>query len=125
MSQPVKLETMCGGGLIEAVEIGLMDVLANIIDPNTDATKPRELVVSIKFKPNEHRNLADVRIETKTKLVSANALTTNIIIDKDKHGIPKAAELSGSENPDQHLFPPLADHEFSNSQFKVVNGGKQ
>ena len=125
MSKPVKLETLCGGGLIEAVEIGLMEVLGNIIDPNTDATKPRELIISLKLKPNEHRSLADVRIETKTKLVPANALFTAIFIDKDKHGIPKAAELGGSENPEQHLLPPLADHESSNSQFKIVNGGKQ
>lgn len=105
MSIPLKIETLCGGGLLEALQHEMQNVLANCADPNTEAKKMREVRMVIKIKPNEQRNMADVFVQTSSKLVPAAPLESSIIIDKDNTGAPVAAELWVGENPMQAELP--------------------
>lgn len=105
MSQPLKLETLNGGGVMEAIEIGIQQIMDNIADPNTEPKKVRRLVVELKFKPNEHRNLADVECKVDAKTVPQAPQVVSILIDKDRSGKAVGAELYTGENPGQHRLP--------------------
>jgi hypothetical protein len=104
MSIPLKLETLNGGGVIEAIEVGVQSVLDNIADPNTDAKKPREVNIKLKFKPNEQRNMGEVEATITTKLQPQAAQVVSIIIDQDTKGKAHAAEAFAGQMPDQHEF---------------------
>lgn len=104
MSIPLTMETLCGGGAVEAFHFEVQRALDNIADPNTEAKKLREVTLKIKIKPNEARNMAEIMVQTSSKLVPAAPLETSIIIDKDGNKTV-AAELYGGENPGQMTLP--------------------
>lgn len=104
MSIPLSIGTLCCGGAIEALEHELQTVLDNIMDPNTDPKKVREVKLIVKIKPNEHRNMADVTVQASSKIIPAQPLTSALLIDKkDKHAI--ASEVFPGENPGQAALP--------------------
>lgn len=105
MSIPLKLETLNGGGVLEAIEVAVQQVLDNIADPNTDAKKAREVNVKIKFKPNEQRNMGEVEATVSCKLQPQAAQVVSIIIDQDAKGKAHAAEANPGIHPDQHELP--------------------
>lgn len=101
----INFDTLAGGALKERLNTELEKVLENIADPNTKDTKTRKLNISISFKPNEERDLAEVSIEAKTVLAPAAPSKTKIIIDRDlesgkvvaaefKNQIPGQVEIS-------------------------------
>lgn len=87
------IANLARGALVEQFETELEKVLDNIIDPNTDPKKARKIQITLEIKPNEKRNMADVKFQTKSNLVPVNTVSTAIIIDKDKDGNVAAAEL--------------------------------
>ncbi|MFB5189041.1 replication terminator protein [Alicyclobacillus fastidiosus] len=89
----MNLAEMAGGGLAERVDLEVKKVLANIMDPNTDAKKARKLVVTFNFKADENRDIADVSIETKTTLAPAKGLITKIAMGVSGTGETVAQEL--------------------------------
>lgn len=105
MSIPLKIETLAGGAVVEALEHEIQNMLNNIADPNTEAKKPREVRLVIKVKPNEHRNMADVLVQTSSKLVPAAPLETSILIDRGHTGEAVAAEMWAGEVPGQAQLP--------------------
>lgn len=105
MSIPLQMDTLCGGAVIEALHHEVQNVLTNIADPNTEAKKVREVRLVIKVRPNEHRNMADVSVQTSSKLIPAAPLETSIIIDKDATGKAVAGEMWAGEQPGQAQLP--------------------
>lgn len=87
------IANLAKGALVEQFEAELEKVLGNIIDPNTDPKKARKITMTLEIKPNDKRNMADVKFQTKSALVPANTVSTAIIIDKDSQGNVAAAEL--------------------------------
>lgn len=116
MSIPLKLETLCGGGVIEALHHEVQNVLDNVADPNTEAEKVREVRLVLKVKPNKHRNMAAVTIQASSKLIAAAPLTADIMIDKDGNRIV-AAELYDGESPGQGTLPGVEEHAHNVSKF--------
>lgn len=114
MSIPLKVETLCGGGVVEALEYEVARMLDNIADVNTPAKKAREVRLVIKVKPNDQRNMAEVLVQTSSKLVPASPLETSILIDKDKKGKAVGAELWTGETPGQATLPDLDMHKIKN-----------
>lgn len=114
MSRPFKLETLNDGGVMEAIEHGLQQIMDNIADPNTEAKKVRKLVVEVKFKPNEHRNLADVECKVDARTVPQAPQVVSILIDKDRSGKAVAAELHTGENPGQERLPGVDSEKVKN-----------
>lgn len=88
------IANMARGALVEQFDAEFEKVLDNIVDPNTDPKKARKIQITIEIKPNEKRNMADIKFQTKSNLVPANTVSTAIIIDRDKDGNVAAAELS-------------------------------
>ncbi|MGE5631600.1 MAG: hypothetical protein ACM3TR_10960 [Caulobacteraceae bacterium] len=81
------------GALVEQFEVELEKVLDNIVDPNTDPKKVRKIQINMEFKPNEKRNMAEIKCQTKSNLVPANTVETAITIGKGTDGTIAAAEL--------------------------------
>lgn len=93
MKQIIDLNTFASGALSEKVNIEIQKALDNIADPNTDHKKARKVNVSITLKANEKRNLANVVIDTKSTLVPAVGVETELIIDYTQDGQVTGAEL--------------------------------
>jgi predicted KAP-like P-loop ATPase len=87
------ISNLAKGALVEQFEGELEKVLDNIVDPNTAAMKVRKITITLEIKPNEHRNMADIKFHTKSSLIPANAVSTAILINKDTSGNVEAAEL--------------------------------
>lgn len=93
MKQIIDLNSFASGALAEKVNIELQKALDNIADPNTDHKKARKVTVSITLKANEKRNLANVIVDTKSTLVPAVGVETELIIDYTTDGQVTGAEL--------------------------------
>ncbi|MFJ7971291.1 replication terminator protein [Psychrobacillus sp. NPDC096389] len=93
MKQIIDLNSFASGALAEKVNIELQKALDNIADPNTDHKKARKVAVTITLKANEKRNLANVIIDTKSTLVPAVGVETELIIDYTADGSVTGAEL--------------------------------
>ena len=93
MNKIIDLNTFASGALAEKVNIELQKALDNIADPNTDHKKARKVTVSITLKANEKRNLANVVVDTKSTLVPAVGVETELIIDYTGDGKVTGAEL--------------------------------
>jgi hypothetical protein len=87
------ISNLAKGALVEQFEGELEKVLDNIVDPNTAAMKVRKITITVEIKPNDKRNMADIKFHTKSNLIPANAVSTAILIDKDSQGNVAAAEL--------------------------------
>lgn len=66
------VESLYGGGAVERFHGELEKAIANIVDPNTPAKKPRKVKLEMIIKPNEHRNMAEVLVTTSCSLQSPN-----------------------------------------------------
>ncbi|MGE7977331.1 replication terminator protein [Psychrobacillus sp. NPDC093200] len=128
MNKIIDLNTFASGALAEKVNIELQKALDNIADPNTDHKKARKVTVSITLKANEKRNLANVVVDTKSTLVPAVGVETEILIDyapdgqvtgaELKSGIPGQSFISNDGEILDHLGQPLPAEEPTNK--KVV-----
>lgn len=90
-----------GGGVVEekfAEE--LQKVLNNIVDVNTEVRAMREIIIKIKFKPDEERNSSAVTVSTSCKLAGDKAYDTRTFIGKRADGTGEAHE----HNPKQMQF---------------------
>jgi len=97
----ISLETFAGGSLAEQLNAELQNIVDNIADPNTDATKARKLTLTITLKPTSKRSTAQVQIQTKAALAPVTPSETTIMIDRDlTTGKIMAAEI-GNQVPGQ------------------------
>jgi len=69
MPDQISLINLGGGAAVEKFQIELNQVLANIMDVNTDEGK-REIVLKVEFKPSRDRDACDIRIHCKSKLAA-------------------------------------------------------
>lgn len=99
------LKQMAEGGVNEKLERAFREVIENILDPNTDQSKKREIELKIGIKPSSDLKQAEVSVQVKTKLVPENSVPTTILIGKDAKGAIHVNELlSGVEG--QTFFDP-------------------
>lgn len=107
MSNPISLDTLDRGGVVELFGTCLNDVLANIQDPNTKPEAVREITLSVKFKPGKERNYTAMTYAAKTKLAPQQPVEIPIFVDKDSATKkPRGVELNApDENPAQHRIP--------------------
>lgn len=91
--QKISLDKFANGALNERANSAISEVLANIADRNTDATKKRTVTITLAFTADDSRDLAMVDIEAKAKLVPATSVGTKVIIDFDTEGQVIGQEL--------------------------------
>lgn len=76
------LNKFAAGAVAEQLEAATEKVFANIVDPNTEAKKPRKLVLEIVFKPSESdRSDVEVSATVKTTLQPRRAISSRMIVE--------------------------------------------
>lgn len=83
MKTELKLSELAHGAVQEKFEREMVKVLANIGDPNTEPTKPREVNIKLKITPDEYREFSDVVCTVSSKLVPDSDLGMKFIIGRD------------------------------------------
>lgn len=88
------LDKLLNGALAERFKGAMEDVIANIIDPNTEADKMRKINFTVSIKPNDNRDIASFKIDAKTTLTPPKALETTIMFGADEDGVIVAREYN-------------------------------
>jgi hypothetical protein len=88
----IGLETLARGALNEQFEIALKEIIANIVDPNTDWKAERRIELKLKFTPTEDRDFASVSCDVKTVHGPMKSIRSAIFVGVE-HGIPVANEV--------------------------------
>lgn len=109
----VSLETLKAGGAVQLFNEELEKVLANIMDPNTEAQAVRSIKLEVKIKPDKDRSGGSVEIIPSSKLAPAVALATRMFFGK-KGG----KFLAFEHNPEELQFP------FMREDVTSIKGGK-
>lgn len=102
MSYETKIETLRGGAALEMVNNALAEVWENILDPNTESTTKRSVVMKLEFKPSADRSSSPVSIKVEKKLAPQAAVSAHVNIGTDHDGIATASEYM---NPNQNELP--------------------
>lgn len=73
----VSLDTIAGGVAGERFQDALSEILENCIDPNTEHSAAREIILKFRFVPaKEDRGKIACVLDCKTKLASPNQVAT-------------------------------------------------
>jgi len=96
--EPLSLETLAGGACVERFNDALLSVLENLADPNT-GTKTREVILKVKFKPDEEKSFVQIIIECTPKLAPASSIASNAYLGKDISGKAIAHEIKRAQLP--------------------------
>ena len=88
MDQPttINIGNVSDGALIEAFDLKLKEVLANIADVNTPATAKREITLRLILKPKEDRVQINTKFHCTAKLAPIVEVESRIFVGKDKDG---------------------------------------
>lgn len=111
----LSVDSLAGGGLIERITDEISKAIANCLDPNTEAKKPRTVSMVMRITPNKERDMADVSCIVSSKLQPAEALETTLFIGAD----PRTGEIAVNEKPTdtmkQEFLPGVDDsqHDYS------------
>ena len=100
----ISILEMAKGALGEEVSSKLGDIAANLMDPNTDHKKVRELSIKIKFTTNEAREIATVEAVTSIKLQPSKPVITQLAFGPDGNGELVAVELTRQVPGQQNVF---------------------
>lgn len=92
MSAIDNLDQIMNGAVTERYEAAMKQVIENILDINTQATKERKITLTISVKPNEKRDVAEFKVETRTTLVPRMPVTTTLMFGADDNGTIVARE---------------------------------
>lgn len=69
-----------GGAIVEKVNCEVEKVLRNILDPNTDGKKKRQIKVTIDFIPTEDRESVTVKSTVSSTLAPLNPVDSVLIV---------------------------------------------
>lgn len=82
--QGVTLDTIGGGALSELFATELARVLTNIADPNTDEKTKRSISITVTFKPNRDRDVAEVDLTCSSKLAGIVKVSTQLFMGRQQ-----------------------------------------
>lgn len=89
----VNLSKLASGAVQEKLDRAIKDVVKNILDPNTEATKKRKISVNLTITPSELRDSFGLATQVKTTLVPEEDVPATILIGKTAKGDVVANEL--------------------------------
>ena len=105
----ITLENLCGGAIQEKVNRAIYRVANNILDPNTDPKKKREVNVKITLLPNKD-NVEDVIVsaDVTVKLAQEVPVGTMFYLDQDlTNGTVSVVEYDKGQIKGQMKFSEL------------------
>lgn len=97
----MNLSNIGGGAAMEIFDLELAKVLRNIMDPNTDPKAIREIVIKVRFRPDDDRDLGAVEVVGGSKLEGNKGFMTKVCFGRDSSGRFEAREF---ETGQQTLF---------------------
>lgn len=100
------------GAVDEQFERAWNELLRNVSDPATEAKCKREIVITVAVVPSEDRNMANTKLEVKTKLAPVKGDVGSVMFDFDEKG-RMVARTHEAENQGE-LF--LEDKEVANGR---------
>jgi hypothetical protein len=103
-TKEVSILDLAKGAIQEQINLEAGRIMANIIDPNTDAKAVRKLNITITLKPDENREIVSYSAQAKSTLAPIKPISTSLIVDTDKDGNPVAAELTRNDPNQIHIF---------------------
>lgn len=83
---------MASGAIKERVDVEMPKIIKNILDVNTNPTKPRKLTLTLTFTPDDMRQVVATKCEVKTALVASNPVTTSLYVG-EFNGEVQAVEM--------------------------------
>lgn len=93
----VLLSEMDDGALQERFNHEFAEVTKNIIDPNTDPTKKRQIVITVDVISDEYRDQVRLATQVKSKLVPRDAVSAKVLIEQKNDGSIIANELKSGQ----------------------------
>lgn len=103
-TREVNILELAKGAIMEQVDNESAKILANILDPNTDAKKARKLTITVTFKSDLKRESVDCEAQAKSTLAPIMPISTRIYVEQDKDGNPRAMELTRDDPNQVHMF---------------------
>lgn len=94
------LNKFMNGALAEKMELAMVEVADNILDPNYPAKGKRKITATITFDPDEQRDIAKATLEVKTTLAARKPMEQRVLFNRDRAGKANIAELN-SADPNQ------------------------
>lgn len=94
------LNKFMDGALAEKMELAMVEVAENILDPNYPAKGKRKITATITFDPDEQRDIAKATLEVKTTLAARKPMEQRVLFNRDRAGKANMAELN-SADPNQ------------------------
>ncbi len=99
----VSLENLGAGAVLEKFDDEMKKVIANILDPNTEADAARGLTVQVKLKPRKgEREVCSMEIIVSSKLAPTKSLISQLAVGINQHGEVAAIEYVPQQG---NLFP--------------------
>ena len=102
------------GAIKERVDSEVARIVENIFNPNTDASKKRQLVIKVEFTPNNDRSYVQIKATAESKLQPFSAIQTAISVGVDSNGefhavemvpnVPGQMSFDGSEQPKPNVI---------------------
>jgi hypothetical protein len=109
MPNEILLDQLAGGALAEKLNIELLNLAANVLDPNTKATATRTVTATITIKPNEQRQVGAADISVKASLAPSLGIPSMFVFDFDKDGKAAIKELV-TRDPNQTIINDAGQH---------------
>lgn len=89
------LDELMDGALTERFNTELRKVLENVLDPNTDAKKKRQIQINIFITPNDRRDAAEFKIEVKSTVAAPVPAAQTVFLQMDEQtGAVTATEIT-------------------------------
>jgi hypothetical protein len=79
----ISLDKFANGELLAKFTKDYEKTISNIYDPNTSPKAKRQITITIDFSPTEDRSLAEVNVQSKSKLAPTTATKSRILIERD------------------------------------------
>ena len=93
----VLLSEMDNGALQERFNHEFAEVTKNIMDPNTDATKKRQITTTVDVLGDEYRDQVRLATQVKSKLVPRDSVSSKVEIGQKRDGTVAANEIKSGE----------------------------
>ena len=96
---------MAMGAIAEITDYEVERVVANIMDPNTNATAKRKITITLTFAPDDYRQQIGMDAQAKTSLAPIQPVRTSLCITKAlllaemTPQVPGQVDMDGDETP--------------------------
>ena len=87
------LNRLMGGAINERWQDALDKLARNVLDPNTDAKRPRSITMTLKVKPNERRDGGEMTFDIKENLAPPVAISQTVLFDRSDDGTVTATQM--------------------------------